>query len=365
MGSRPEAGESDLSWLNWVRGILPGRGFLNSGRFWVPATLTVLVVCGVLCCLFWDRLNSITEIRTEELETGVKTIRTETVESNSTTIRNVGLVVGGIVAVMLAMWRSLVAQRQADATLRQASAVFFQAKTAERQSTTALRNFLNERYEQGSSKLGSDDPTVRMEGIDMLERPAREHPSEYHVQVIKRLSLFVRTSVSSLRLREEVAAAMAAIGSRSKEDVAFEDNETFELNLSGSDLRDAHLARLNLSGSNLMKADLSGAVLRTADLSNARLQGANLKDAWLFEANLSGTQFSLGEGDYPAEGMTQTQLDAAHSYRDILPKLDGVLDAESGEQLNPPTTEPGFWDTMTELAEALKEGQPEPHREES
>ena len=215
MGSRPEAGESDLSWLNWVRGILPGRGFLNSGRFWVPATLTVLVVCGVLCCLFWDRLNSITEIRTEELETGVKTIRTETVESNSTTIRNVGLVVGGIVAVMLAMWRSLVAQRQADATLRQASAVFFQAKTAERQSTTALRSFLNERYEQGSSKLGSDDPTVRMEGIDMLERLAREHPSEYHVQVIKRLSLFVRTSVSSLRLREEVAAAMAAIGSRS------------------------------------------------------------------------------------------------------------------------------------------------------
>ena len=106
-----------MNWLNRVRGILPGREILNSGRFWVPATLTVLIVCGVLCCLFWDRLNSITEIRTEELETGVKTIRTETVESNSTTIRNVGLVVGGIVAVMLAMWRSLVAQRQADATL--------------------------------------------------------------------------------------------------------------------------------------------------------------------------------------------------------------------------------------------------------
>ena len=147
--------------------------------------------------MFWDRLNSITEIRTEELETGVETIRNETIESNSTTIRNVGLVVGGIVAVMLAMWRSLVAQRQADATLHQASAAFLQAKKAERQSTTTLRSFLNERYEQGSSKLRSDDPTVRMEGINMLERLAREHPSEYHVQVIKRLSLFVRIPVSS------------------------------------------------------------------------------------------------------------------------------------------------------------------------
>ena len=65
------------------------------------------------------------------------------------------------------------------------------------------------------------------------------------------------------------------------------------------------------------------------DLSNARLQSAILKDAWLFETNLSGTQFSLGDGDYPAEGLTQSQIAAAHSYRDNLPKLDGVLDAES------------------------------------
>ena len=314
--------------------------------------------------MFWDRLNSITEIRTEELETGVKIIRTETVESASTTIRNGGLVLGGIVAVMLAMWRSLVAERQAGATLSQASAAFLQAKTAERQSTTALRNFLNERYEQGSSKLGSDDPTVRMEGIDMLERLTREHPLEYHVQVVKRLSLFVRAAVNLPRLREEVQAAMAAIGSRSKEGVGFEINESFELNLSGSNLQDVRLARLNLSGANLIKANLSGADLRNVNLSNARLQSAILKDAWLSEANLSDTQFSLGEGDYPAEGVTQTQLNVASSHRDNPPKLDGVFDAETGEQLNPPTTEPGFWDRMAKLAEASKEDRPEPHSEE-
>ena len=129
---------------------------------------------------------------------------------------------------------------------------------------------------------------------------------------------------------------MAAIGSRSEGDVLLESNESFELNLSGSDLQNVSLAQLNLSESNLMKANLSGANLWNVDLSNARLQSANLKGVWLFEANLSGTQFSLGEGDYQAEGLTQTQLDAAHSYRDNPPKLDGVLDAESEEQLNPP-----------------------------
>ena len=240
-----------------------------------------------------------------------------------------------------------------------------QAKTAERVSTTTLRSFFNERYEQGCSRLGSDDLAVRLDGIDMLERLAREHPPEYHVQVVKRLSLFVRTSVNSPRLREEVGAAMEAIGSRSEGDVRLENNESFELNLSGVDLKDVHLANLNLTGANLMKADLSGAYLRTVDLSNARLQGTNLKDAWLFEANLSGTQFSIGEGVYPAEGVTQAQLDTAHSYKDNPPHLDGVLDAESGEQLNPPIREPGFLDAMIELAKTSEQGQPEPRHEES
>ena len=168
-------------------------------------------------------------------------------------------------------------------------------------------------------------PAVRVDGIDMLERLAREHPTEYHVQVVKRLSLFVRTSVNLPQLHEEVRAAMAAIGSRSEGDVRLENNESFELNLSGSNLQNVNLARLNLSGANLIKANLSGARLWDVDLSNARLQSANLEDALLIGANLSGTQFSLGEGDYPAEGVTQAQLETAHSYRNNPPKLDGVF----------------------------------------
>ena len=299
-------------------------------------------------------MNSIVEIQTEQLETGTKTIRTETVESFSTTIRNVGLVAGGVVAVMLAVWRSLVAQRQADATLRQARAAFLQAQTTERESRTNLRSFLNERYEQGSSRLGSDDLAVRLDGIDVLERLAREHPSEYHVQVVKRLSLFVRSSVHTDRLREEVRAAMIAIGSRSEEDVRLESDESFELNLGGSYLKGFSFARLNLSGANLMGANLSGATLFDVDFSNASLLKTNLKDARLYDADLSGAQFSFGEGNYPAEGVTQAQLDRAHAYKDNPPKLDGVLDAESGEQLEPPTIEPDWLEKSREKVEELQ-----------
>ena len=137
---------------------------------------------------------------------------------------------------------------------------------------------------------------------------------------------------------------MAVIGSRSDSDVQLESKEAFELNLSGSDFWKAHLAHLNLSGANLMHANLSGAFLMNTDLSNASLQDAILKHAFLWQANLSGTQFSFGEGASPAEGLTQSQIEhAAHAYKSNPPKLDGVLDAESGEQLTPPTTEPGYW----------------------
>ena len=305
-----------MSWLNSVRGIFLGGDFSLSGRLWIPVVVVVLIIGVALTLVFWDWLNVGTEIRTETLESGVTTVSTKTIESAGTTLRNVGLIIGGIVAVILAMWRSLVAERQANAALQQTEATFLQAETAERQSTTALRSFLNERYEQGARKLGSDDPTVRLDGIVALERLAREHPPEFHVAVMKRLSLFVGPSDSSRRLRAEVAAAMAAIGSRSGDDINLENNETFELNLVGADLQDQQLSRLNLSGANLMLVNLSGAQLLNVDLSNAHLQGAKLKDAWLFQANLSGTEFSIGEDGHPAEGLTQAQLDMACAYRD-------------------------------------------------
>ena len=61
--------------------------------------------------------------------------------SNAADVRNIALVVGGIVAILLALWRSLVAERQARAAQEQ-------VRAAQEQSETAKRVYVNERYRQ-------------------------------------------------------------------------------------------------------------------------------------------------------------------------------------------------------------------------
>lgn len=98
---------------------------------------------------------------------------------NSDTVRNVALVVGGIVTILLALWRSVVAERQATA--------------AQRQSEVGERTYLNERYRQAASMLGDDEVTVRLGGIVALERLAEDHPVEFRHEAFKLLLEFVLT----------------------------------------------------------------------------------------------------------------------------------------------------------------------------
>jgi hypothetical protein len=63
-------------------------------------------------------------------------------------------------------------------------------------------------------------------------------------------------------------------------------------NLSGSDLRRAHLYGANLSGADLSGADLSEAGLSGADLSGADLSGADLSEAPLVSADLTGADLT-------------------------------------------------------------------------
>ena len=70
-------------------------------------------------------------------------------ETGSVTIRNLGLVIAGLVALYLAIWRGLVAQRQADA---------------------AQQSLRNERYQKGAEMLGSNVLSVRLGGIFALQR---------------------------------------------------------------------------------------------------------------------------------------------------------------------------------------------------
>ena len=336
-------------------------------------------------------------------------------ESKSTTFRNVGLLVGAAIAILLAVWRSKIAERQAD---------------------TAQQELLNGRYQKGAEMLGTSSPAVRLGGIYALQRLAEENPAQYHVQIMRLFCAFVRPERMPIEPPDmtpednpvpppaDVQAIMDAIGTREGHGRMLEDREKYRLelslvkltsaNLGGANLSSAQmdwawldradLRQANLSGAiidnstvayaslggakligtslraaglqyasfwglagpiqvlptyaeaiwheGLLKADLSGAHLNSSDMSRAQLQGsdlsranltlaalrgADLSDTNLFgtvlaRANLTGTKFS-DNGDLPARGLTQYQLDEAWSDPDDPPHLEGVVDASTGKPL--------------------------------
>ena len=135
-------------------------------------------------------------------------------EPNGTTLRNIGLLAAGIIALPLALWRSWVADRQ--------------AKSAEGQLNATQQSLRQERYQRGAEILGNELLSARMGGIYALQRLAVDYPEEYHIQVMELLCAFVRnptgqqegtrlppSSGNKPSLREDVQAVMTAIGERS------------------------------------------------------------------------------------------------------------------------------------------------------
>ena len=347
--------------LDWLRTF--------GGRQVAALVVAALAATVVLSSVFWDWLN--------------------TGESPSATIRNLGLVIGGIIAGLLAMWRSTVAERQAD--------------TAQRQAETAQEGLRNERYQTGAKMLGSVVLSERLGGIYALQRLAHEHPGQYHIQIMRLFCAFVRNPPASEEhehrkepedrlpprfpaLRDDVQAVMEAIGARHEQQFTLERKEAFRFDLHGADLSHAQVSGLNLSGAdltqtdfseaNLSKANLSGAGLAHAKLHCADLGRANLSKAWvagadlsgaalcgavlcdvnlyladlagaaLCDANLSGANLDstiltdadlngidVGAEHEPTSGVTQSQLDEARADENNPPNLDGAVDAETGEPL--------------------------------
>ena len=282
--------------------------------FWVAVIiLAVLAVGTVLTWVFWDWLRA--------------------GETGSTTIRNVGLIIGAVIAMVLAVWRSRVAGRQA---------------------ATAESGLLNDRFQKGAEMLGSKVLAVRIGGIYGLTHLAREYPHQYHVQVMRLFCSFVRGGTAGGMLNEDAKAVMGEIGARRESHLHLERDVEYWLDLSRADLKDASLLGANLSslelsaveggarpkptctdlsGANCFDANLGSANLKYADLSHIYLLGTNLSGVDLTDANLSGARFSADNGSAPAKGLTQSQLDRARADPNNPPKLTGVVDAETGKPL--------------------------------
>ena len=250
-------------------------------------------------------------------------------ESGSTTIRNVGLVIAGIVAMVLTLKRIRVADRQAE---------------------TAQKGLLHDRYQKSAEMLGGRLPAVRLGGIFALRQLATEHPEPFLPLAVRQYCAFVRRPFESNGeeiggnspareggaegLREDVRAAMESIVLFRSDPKTRKEVMGLTLDLSGANLSDADLSRAILSNANLSKAvlvsaDLSGAELCGANVSNADLSATNLSNADLSGAVLSGAE-TLSAGlpatdQGPVRRLTQDQLDRACANPGDPPALRGAL----------------------------------------
>ena len=317
------------------------KSLLKSSLFWFAFSAFLLLGAGLFVTwLQWDWLRG----------------GGPEAASNGDTLRNAGLMLGGIIALVFALWRGWVAQQQLTA--------------AQRQADISQQGMLNERYERGAEMLGSDVLSVRLGGIYALRRLAEEHPEQYHIQIMELLCAFVRNPVENTGkrelksieespphgmsgfLREDVQAVITAIGARSGECLMIERTFNFRL-----DLRGANLSFGRFSGANLANGDLTDAVLiqanffdmtpsgpdlstpmpsgpnqpqaaveipgsfvpldfsgvegRRANLSSSILKGADLSDAFLFGADLSGAQLMDAN-------LSRSHLTKANLYKAVL-----------------------------------------------
>ena len=196
-------------------------------------------------------------------------------ESGSTTIRNIALVAAGMIALPLAIWRGVVANRQAN---------------------TEQQGLLNERYQKGAEMLGSEVLSVRLGGIYALQRLAEEWPDQYHIQIMRLFCAFVRLPTRDqsfesgqtvieagiqLGIRQDVEAVMQMMGSRDESRIALERMADFRLDLRGADLSKAEF----------LDADLSNAMFHKSNLSGANFANTNLADSFLIYSDLSRAQF--------------------------------------------------------------------------
>ena len=229
-------------------------------RWWVPLLVGCIVAIGVCLTFYhWDWLN-------RELPNGQ--------ENPSATILNVGLVFAALVAIVLAVWRSVIAQEQAS--------------IAQEQADTARRSLRGERFQKATEMLVGDQLSVRMGGIYGLCQLARDYPKEFHLQVVNLLAAFVRypTPIEApqevavagvIRIgREDIKAIVQFFCTRSVEGREVEKARSYSIDLTGSDLSGVDFPHgSDLAGFNLNYTNLSAATFNNVrGLTTAQLRGA-------------------------------------------------------------------------------------------
>ena len=241
-------------------------------------------------------------------------------ESNSATIRNVALVVAGVIAFPLAIWRAWAAQRQADAS---------------------DESLLNERYQKGAEMLGDAALSVRLAGIYALQRLDSDYPREYHLQIMRLFSAFLRLPPEQNweGKREDVESVLQAVASRGPDHLKIERVFDFKPNLIDADLKGMKIRPRtevvfefdpgsddeSMVEKSSFREDLSHTLFAGSDLSGAWLDHTNLSSCDFEETNLSKSHLSssdLSRSEFRGTEIAGASLDGADLANTVFADVD-------------------------------------------
>ncbi|MEP2181821.1 pentapeptide repeat-containing protein [Roseibium sp.] len=245
-------------------------------------------------------------------------------------LRNIGLVLLGLIGLPLAISRSVIAYQQ------------------HRLSENGL---IIDRFQKGAQMLESKDLSVRISGVFVLRDLAINSPNELFT-VLDVLYAFVREK-SKNRPTIPPSIDLANIGEPDKDYGPFPadlaealkitsllrgelhfatekaKNIGWKANLRGANLSRANILDVNLTGANLANTNMCRAILRGANLTDAILIESNLNRASLWGANLTRANLSgssLQGANLWAANLSNTDFQACNVSGAI---LEDVLHSEN------------------------------------
>ena len=263
-------------------------------------------------------------------------------ESGSAALRNVALIVFGLIGLPFAMWRTTVAARQAD---------------------IAQRALQNASHQRAVEMFGSSELVVRLGGIYALQHLANEYPTHFHIQGMRLFCAFLRhraelratyveqesisTAVSGsnngpeTHMRRDVEDVVRAIGTRDEEQIEIETRAKFDLVIYRADLRalkmyDVQSFTYNADSFELIdstpnrRANFSRVHFRDVDFSEADFSHVDMPDATFWDPNLTNTNLEGADlsgtswegGTLRGAQLSSVELSRAHFMETSLADAD-------------------------------------------
>ncbi len=239
-------------------------------------------------------------------------------------VRNLGFLLATLIGAPFLLWRSWVAQKQADIaeqghiTDRITKAIdgLGSERTVKRQRVRQNRKLAYEHDDQGNpdysrpifEEITAPNLEVRLGAIYALERISQDSPRD-HIQIMETLCAYVRENAKAESLdpteidevggfkfplpRIDIQTIITVLGRRRSDLKAQEAENAFRLDLSGADLTSVRFNGGDFSAAKMHRCRLEGASFDDADLSGTQFFGSLMNYASFRETKIKGTRMDF------------------------------------------------------------------------